>query len=129
MIDLKGIAFDAGTSWDYYDNDGSDTGGMLTIYENIDGTDHCGRQHKVWERRLHNGKLPVNQRRQRWNSDRRSDDFRLGTVIDAGNGGNTLTGTAGSDTFVFKAITDSQPGAGNFDYDYRISRTTLITST
>ena len=38
-----------------------------------------------------------------------------GTVIDAGNGGNTLTGTAGSDTFVFKAITDSQPGAGNFD--------------
>ena len=38
-----------------------------------------------------------------------------GTVIDAGNGGNTLTGTAGSDTFVFKAITNSQPGAGNFD--------------
>ena len=32
-----------------------------------------------------------------------------------GNGGNTLTGTAGSDTFVFRAITDSQPGAGNFD--------------
>src|SRR6185503_15023460 len=38
-----------------------------------------------------------------------------GTVIDAGDGGNTLIGTAGSDTFVFKAITDSQPGAGTFD--------------
>jgi Ca2+-binding RTX toxin-like protein len=36
-------------------------------------------------------------------------------VIDAGNGSNTLVGTAGSDTFVFKAIADSQPGAGNFD--------------
>ena len=37
-IDLKGIAFDAGTSWTYYDNAGSDTGGTLTIYEAINGT-------------------------------------------------------------------------------------------
>ena len=56
LINLKGIAFDAGTSWTYYDNDGSDTGGTLTIYENIDGNDDCGRQHNVWERRLHNSK-------------------------------------------------------------------------
>ena len=115
MIDLKGIAFDAGTSWTYYDNDGSDTGGMLTIYENIDGTATALDSIKFG------------------NGDYTTQSFVLtsdgsggtliadpatsgsGTVIDAGNGGNTLTGTAGSDTFVFKAITDSQPGAGNFD--------------
>ena len=38
LINLKGIAFDTGTSWTYFDNDGSDTGGTLTISENIDGT-------------------------------------------------------------------------------------------
>ena len=115
MIDLKGIAFDAGTSWTYYDSDGSDTGGTLTIYENIEGTATA-----VDSIRFGNG-------------DYTTKSFVLtgdgsggvlvadpatsgsGTVIDAGNGGNTLTGTAASDTFVFKAITDSQPGAGNFD--------------
>ena len=115
LIDLKGIAFDAGTSWTYYDSDGSDTGGTLTIYENIDGTATA-----VDSIRFGNG-------------DYTTTSFVLtgdgsggvlvadpatsgsGTVIDAGNGGNTLTGTAASDTFVFKATTDSQPGAGNFD--------------
>ncbi|MGA9457751.1 MAG: hypothetical protein WBV43_20035 [Pseudolabrys sp.] len=115
LIDLKGIAFDAGTSWTYYDSDGSDTGGTLTIYENIEGTATA-----VDSIRFGNG-------------DYTTKSFVLtgdgsggvlvadpatsgsGTVIDAGNGGNTLTGTAASDTFVFKAITDSQPGAGNFD--------------
>jgi hypothetical protein len=29
--------------------------------------------------------------------------------------GNTLTGGTGNDAFVFKALTDSQPGAGHFD--------------
>ena len=38
VIDLKGIAFDAGTSWTYGDNAGSDTGGTLTIYETTNGT-------------------------------------------------------------------------------------------
>ena len=34
IIDLKGITFDdAGTSWTYYDDSGSNTGGILTIYE------------------------------------------------------------------------------------------------
>ena len=37
-IDLKGITFDAGTSWTYFDNAGSDTGGTLTIFETINGT-------------------------------------------------------------------------------------------
>ena len=115
LIDLKGVAFDAGTSWTYYDSDGSDTGGTLTIYENIEGTATA-----VDSIRFGNG-------------DYTTKSFVLtgdgsggvlvadpatsgsGTVIDAGNGGNTLTGTAASDTFVFKAITDSQPGAGNFD--------------
>jgi Ca2+-binding RTX toxin-like protein len=32
-----------------------------------------------------------------------------------GGGGDTMTGGGGSDTFVFKATTDSQPGAGHFD--------------
>ncbi len=36
------------------------------------------------------------------------------TIISNG-GGITLTGTAGNDTFVFKSVMDSQPGAGQFD--------------
>ena len=31
------------------------------------------------------------------------------------DGGDTLMGGGGSDTFVFKAVTDSQPSAGQFD--------------
>src|SRR5262249_9569945 len=38
MVDLKGIAFDGGTSWVYSDNTGSDTGGILTIFETVSGT-------------------------------------------------------------------------------------------
>src|SRR5262249_40167799 len=38
LIELKGIAFDASSSWTYYDNAGSDTGGTLTIFETISGT-------------------------------------------------------------------------------------------
>jgi hypothetical protein len=37
LIDLLGIAFDAGTSWVYSDNAGSDTGGALTIFETVNG--------------------------------------------------------------------------------------------
>ena len=37
LIDLKGIAFDAGTSWVYHDDTGSNTGGTLTIYETVNG--------------------------------------------------------------------------------------------
>jgi hypothetical protein len=109
LLDLKGTAFDAGTSWIYYDNLGSGTGGTLTIYENIDGAKTVANSIKFG------------------NGDYTTESFVLtsngsggiliadsttsgpGTVIDAGNGGNTLTGTAGNDTFVFKAIVDSQP--------------------
>ena len=38
VIDLKGIAFDAGTSWTYGDNAGADTGGTLTVFETTNGT-------------------------------------------------------------------------------------------
>ena len=38
LIDLKGIAFDADTSWAYGDNAGSDTGGTLTVFETTNGT-------------------------------------------------------------------------------------------
>ena len=37
LIDLKGITFDAGTSWTYHDDTGINTGGTLTIYETING--------------------------------------------------------------------------------------------
>ena len=36
-------------------------------------------------------------------------------TITGGDGGDNLTGGSGSDTFVFTAITDLHPGAGNFD--------------
>jgi hypothetical protein len=115
LIDLEGVGFDAGTSWTYYDSDGSNTGGTLTIYETIGAAKTA-----VDSIRFGNG-------------DYTTDSFALtsngnggilianqttsdsGTVIGAGNGGVTLTGTAENDTFVFKATADSQPGAGNFD--------------
>ena len=37
VLDLKGITFSGGTSWEYSDNAGSDTGGMLTIFETANG--------------------------------------------------------------------------------------------
>jgi len=37
LIDLHGITFDAGTSWTYNDNTGSNTGGALTIFETANG--------------------------------------------------------------------------------------------
>ncbi|MGA9123624.1 MAG: M10 family metallopeptidase C-terminal domain-containing protein, partial [Pseudolabrys sp.] len=36
-------------------------------------------------------------------------------VLTGGAGGDTLTGGGANDTFVFKAVTDSQPGTGQFD--------------
>src|SRR4029077_4701813 len=36
-------------------------------------------------------------------------------TLTGGSGADTLVGGGGSDTFVFKAITDSPHGAGNFD--------------
>ncbi len=36
-------------------------------------------------------------------------------TITGGGGGDSLTGGGSSDTFMFKATTDSQPGAGQFD--------------
>ena len=36
-IDLKGLTFDSGTSWTYYDNLGTDTGGTLAIFQTVDG--------------------------------------------------------------------------------------------
>ena len=33
----QGDHFDAGTSWTYYDNTGSNTGGTLTIFETVNG--------------------------------------------------------------------------------------------
>ena len=38
VIDLKGVTFDAGTSWFYGDNAGSNTGGMLSILETSNGS-------------------------------------------------------------------------------------------
>ncbi|MGA8991963.1 MAG: hypothetical protein WB500_16555, partial [Rhodoplanes sp.] len=37
IINLKGITFDDGTSWTYYDDTGSNTGGTLTIYDTVNG--------------------------------------------------------------------------------------------
>ena len=37
LIDLKGINFDTGTSWTYYDNAGSGTGGTLTVFDTTNG--------------------------------------------------------------------------------------------
>jgi len=118
-IELKGIVFDAGTSWTYSDNAGSDTGGTLTIFETVDGTKNAVNSLTFAD------------------GDYTTANFVLGSD---GNGGtlitdtptvetpsssnNTdilfvspgalLTGAAGDDTFVFKSTIDSQPGAGQF---------------
>jgi VCBS repeat-containing protein len=48
-----------------------------------------------------------------------SNDFLFtnspANLINSVNGGEILAGTVGNDTFVFNAIANSQPGAGNFD--------------
>jgi Ca2+-binding RTX toxin-like protein len=36
-------------------------------------------------------------------------------LIIGGGGADTMNGNAGNDTFVFRALTDSPPGGGNFD--------------
>jgi hypothetical protein len=115
LLDLKGIAFDAGTSWTYHDNLGSDTGGTLTIYENIAGATTAVDSIKFGDGDYTTESFVLASNGSGGTLIADATTSGSGTVIDVGNGGNTLTGTAGSDTFVFKAITDSQPGAGNFD--------------
>jgi hypothetical protein len=115
LIDLKGTAFDAGTSWTYYDNDGSDTGGTLTIYDNTDGTTTELDSIKFANGDYATASFVLTSDGNGGTLIADATTSRSGTGIDAGNGGNTLVGTAGSDTFVFNAIADSQPGVGNFD--------------
>ncbi len=120
-IDLKGIAFDAGTSWTYFDNAGSDTGGALTVSETINGTATAvdtltfangdyATANFILKSDGSGGTLIV---------DPPADSGRA--MIDSGAPAPILTtGPAnapagGNDTFVFKATTDSQSGAGNFD--------------
>jgi len=115
LINLKGIAFDTGTSWTYFDNDGSDTGGTLTISENIDGTTNTLDSIKFGNGDYTTSSFLLTSDGSGGILIADPTTFGSGTVIDAGNGGNTLTGTAGSDIFVFRSIADSQPGAGSFD--------------
>ncbi|MGB6350243.1 MAG: hypothetical protein WBG10_09465, partial [Pseudolabrys sp.] len=113
VIDLKGITFDAATSWTYVDNAGSNTGGALTISETINGAANA-----VDTINFANGDYSTA------NFIVTSDGSGGTLVVDpppqstltAGTGNNnadTLIG--GSSTFVFKSILDSQPGAGHFD--------------
>jgi hypothetical protein len=123
LIDLKGISFDTATSWAYFDNAGSDTGGTLTISETNNGTTTA-----VDSLTFANGDYTTA-------SFFLTSDGNAGTLIadppapsatatiDSGAPATTLTastgailaGTGGSDTFVFKSIADSEPAAGNFD--------------
>jgi len=120
LIDLKGIAFDADMSWTYSDNAGSDTGGTLTLFETVNGTTSV-----IDSIAFANGDYTVA-------NFILTSDGSDGTliadppadpgapIIDSATqapvlAGSTLTGGTGGDTFVFKTIADSQPGAGHFD--------------
>jgi hypothetical protein len=138
-IDLKGITFDAGTSWTYFDGAGSDTGGSLTVYETINGTtvaldtltfangDYATANFiltsdgnggtLIADPPPDSGTIAAHDSFAFIGS--ASADTLLGgsqndTFI-GGGGGDTMKGGGGNDTFVFKAITDSQPGAGHSD--------------
>ena len=144
VIDLKGITFDAGTSWTYFDNAGSDTGGTLTISETINDTttavdtlafangnyttanfiltaDGSGGTLIVdppaeSDRTIIDGGAPAPTLTT--GTTDTADHFNDGSHKDItiSDGAHTIAGSgSGNDTFVFKATTDSQPGAGHFD--------------
>ncbi len=140
-IDLKGITFDAGTSWTYFDNAGSDTGGSLTIYEAINGattaldtltfangdyttanfilTSDGNGGTLIADPPPDSGTVTIAAHDSFIFIGSANADTLIGgpqndTFI-GGGGGDTMKGGGGSDTFVFKAVTDSQPGTGHFD--------------
>jgi hypothetical protein len=140
-IDLKGITFDTGTSWTYFDNAGSDTGGSLTIYEAINGattaldtltfangdyttanfilTSDGNGGTLIADPPPDSGTVTIAAHDSFIFIGSANADTLIGgpqndTFI-GGGGGDTMKGGGGSDTFVFKTITDSQPGAGHFD--------------
>ena len=140
-IDLKGITFDAGTSWTYFDNAGSDTGGSLTIYEAINGattaldtltfangdyttanfilTSDGNGGTLIADPPPDSGTVTIAAHDSFIFIGSANADTLIGgpqndTFI-GGGGGDTMKGGGGSDTFVFKTITDSQPGTGHFD--------------
>ncbi|MGB2595314.1 MAG: M10 family metallopeptidase C-terminal domain-containing protein, partial [Pseudolabrys sp.] len=140
-IDLKGITFDAGTSWTYFDNAGSDTGGSLTIYEAINGattaldtltfangdyttanfilTSDGNGGTLIADPPPDSGTVTIAAHDSFIFIGSANADTLIGgpqndTFI-GGGGGDTMKGGGGSDAFVFKTVTDSQPGTGHFD--------------
>ena len=129
LIDLKGLTFDAGTSWSYSDNSGSNTGGTLSIYETINGATTAVESvtfgngdyttaNFVLTSDGTGGTLIAHPPATPVSAGSATADALIGgsaNDILIGGDGHTMTGGAGNDTFVFKAVTDSQPGLGHFD--------------
>ena len=127
VIDLKGITFDSGTSWDYSDNLGSDTGGTLIIFETVDGITTAVNSIIFADGDYTSASFALtsdgNGGTQITDSSTSSTPAGINTLIGtsnddiiiAGGPSETLTGGGGNDTFIFKSVTDSQPGAGHYD--------------
>ena len=126
---FKGITFNGGTSWEYSDNAGSDTGGMLTIFETANGItnaidsiifgngDYTSTSFMLTSDG--NGGTLVTESSSPSTPAGNSANTLVGTsnddIIIANSPGQTLTGGGGNDTFVFKATRDSTPGEGQSD--------------
>jgi Peptidase M10 serralysin C terminal len=123
-IDLKDISFGSNITFAYDDNAGTDTGGTLTIFgsgNTVDSITFANGEYTTASFTLSSdgsgGTLitdpptPTTPTTATTTSSSDSAD----TLIGGSNGNNTITGGVDHDSFVFKAITDSQPGVDHFD--------------
>ena len=125
-IDLKDIPFGSNITFVYDANAGTDTGGTLTIFESgdtVDSITFANGEYTTASFKLSSDGLggtlitdpPTSTNVAATSPSNSADTFTAGSNDNNTGGSHTLMGGDDHDTFVFKAITDSQPGAGNFD--------------
>jgi hypothetical protein len=130
-IDLKDISFGSNITFTYDEKAGTDTGGTLTIFGSghaVDSITFANGEYNTASFTLSSdgsgGTLITDPPTSTTpiaaatTSSSDSDDTHIGGSngnITITGGGDILTGGGGHDTFVFKAITDSQPDVGHFD--------------
>jgi hypothetical protein len=126
-IDLKDISFGSNITFAYDDNTGADTGGTLTIFESghtVDNITFANGEYTTASFTLSSdgsGGMLITDPPTSTTSTTpttattTSSSDSADTLIGGSNGNNTITGGVDHDSFVFKAITDSQPGVDHFD--------------